>query len=77
MLAHGIVGELLIGDRQPERPAQDCLTKAQRLAIKVGADKRLDDGNVGFVRHLEPHGLLASCSTMAQIAAIWGASLPR
>ena len=77
MLARLVVGKLLGGDRQPERTPQDRFAQSERLAVEVRAERRLEHHDVGSPSVHALYGALVSCSTMAQIALICGASLPR
>src|SRR5262245_49948396 len=77
MLAAGVVGELILAQGEAERGAQDRLAQGERPAIKVRPERRLDELEVVLLGPRRAHGLEERCSTMAQIALIWGASLPR
>src|ERR1041384_3574947 len=56
MLPRGVVGKFLARNDQAEWPPEHCLAQAEALAIEVGAEHGLDDGDVGFTYHAGPHG---------------------
>src|SRR5262245_3598575 len=77
MLAARVVGELIGAQGEPERDAQDRFAQGERPAIKIRPERHLNELEVVLLSARRAHGLEERCSTMAQIALIWGASLPR
>src|SRR5262245_2947436 len=77
MPAARVVGELVGRQGETERGAQDRLAQGERPAIKVRPERRLNELEVILPSPRCAHGLAEMRSIMAQIALIWGASLPR